>query len=403
MKRAIIFLLTLSALFVNAQEENEPSVNDFNFESTTNPAFTIIEESPTAINTPDNLKSLALYVSNGFSNGNIALETNPYWLIPNTKDKSYEDYRGIKTNRKGKKIINPFKAIQTNTSFSVAYTNKEFQGFEDEKKVAAIGLRTTLVQLFSRKQTDNIINILSDTDQPYSDDALNKYNGTLVFSDAIVTREMADEYVANKTIPQNYIDVANTVLTQNPDYKTMYADGKSLATAYFNDITQRLVKFYYNPKNIKPILRIDGAVAYSLLFKENEFNSDTAKRLGGWITLDLALPFNDKNYFHLYAISRYIDNGFNIDAEQNYFDTSFWDIGGKLELELGKFDLSYEYLQRDGDDEQYRSVGNITYQINKKMSLTGGFGKDFPVGENNLVTILGVNWALDSGASSPSQ
>nr|WP_321245325.1 hypothetical protein [uncultured Psychroserpens sp.] len=399
MKRVFIFLLTLSALNANAQEENKASVNDFNFESSANPAFTIIEETPTAINTPDNIKSLALYVSNGFSNGNIALETNPYWLIPNTKDKSYEDYRGIKKNRHGKDIIDPFKALQTNTSFSMAFTNKEFQGFEEEKKVAAIGLRTTLFQLFSRKQTDKIVNVLSDTGQPYSDDALNKYNGNLVFTNDIVTREMADEYVKNKTIPQSYIDTANKVLQQNPNYKSIYEDGKGLATAYFDEITERIVKFYYNPKNIKPILRLDGAMAYSLLFKENEFSSNTAKRLGGWITLDLALPFNDKNYFHLYAISRYIDNGFNIDAEQNYFDTSFWDIGGKLELELGKFNLSYEYLQRDGDDEQYRSVGNITYQINKKMSLTGGFGKDFPVGEDNLVTVIGINWALTSGES----
>ncbi|WP_299337985.1 hypothetical protein [uncultured Psychroserpens sp.] len=399
MKRVVIILLTLSVFVINAQNENEASVNDFNFESTANPAFTIIEESPTAINTPDNLKSLALYVSNGFSNGNIALETNPYWLIPNTKDKSYEDYRGLKKNRKGEYVIDPFKALQTNTSFSVAYTNKEFQGFEEEKKVAAIGLRTTLVQLFSRKQTDKIANILSDTGQPYSDDALNKYNGTLVFSNDIVTREMADEYVKNKTIPQNYIDTANSVLSQNPNYKSKYADGKSLATAYFDEITARIVKFYYNPKNIKPILRVDGAMAYSLLFKENSFESNTAKRIGAWVTLDLALPFNDKNYFHLYGISRYIDNGFNVDGDQNYFETSFWDIGGKLELELGKFNLSYEYLQRDGDDEKYRSVGNITYQVNKKMSLVGGFGKDFPIGEDNLVSLLGINWSLDSGSS----
>lgn len=397
MKRVLTLFFFLYVVTINAQEENKASINDFNFESTANPAFTIIEESPTAINTPDNIQSIALYVSNGFSNGNIALETNPYWLIPNTKDKSYEDYRGLKKNKSGEFIIDPFKALQTNTSFSVAYTSKEFQGFEDEKKVAAIGLRTTLFQKFSKKQTDKIVNILSDISDSYSNDALNKYNGTLVFSNAIVTREMADEYIKSKTIPQNYIDIATNVLTQNPDFISSYADGKSLATAYFNEITERIVKFYYNPKNIKPILRLDGAVAYSLLFKENKIDSHTAKRLGGWITLDIVLPFNDKNYFHLYAISRYIDNGFNLDMEENYFETGFWDIGGKLELELGKFNLSYEYLQRDGDDEQYRSVGNITYQISKKMSFTGGFGRDFPVDDDNLVTILGINWSLEGG------
>lgn len=28
------------------------------------------------------------------------------------------------------------------------------------------------------------------------------------------------------------------------------------------------------------------------------------------------------------------------------------------------------------------------------MSITGGFGKDFPE-DDNLVTILGINWGLD--------
>ncbi len=398
MKRISLIFLFLIGI-IDAQQE-QPSVNDFNFESTTTPAFTIIEEAPTAINTPDNIKSLALYISNGFSNGNITVETNPYWLIPNTKDKSYRDYRGIKQNKKGEYVIDPFKAIQTNTSFSLAYTSKEFEGFEEEKKVGAIGVRTTLFQLFSGKQTKKIVNILNTTADPYSNEALDKYNGTLVFSSLIVSREMADEYVINGTIPQNFIDTADTFLNSNTDYKSTYADGKSLAKAYFDEITDRIVKFYYNPKNIKPIFRIDGAIAYSILFKENDFNTNTAKRLGGWLTADLALAFNDRNYFHLYAIARYIDNGFNLDSQQNYFNTNFWDIGGKLELELGKFNLSYEYLQRDGDDDLYRSVGNITYQIKKDVSITGGFGRDFPV-TDNLVTILGINWGLDLGDDSP--
>ena len=393
MKRIKLIFLLLVGIIMNAQEE-KASVNDFNFESTTNPAFTLIEEAPTAINTPDNIKSLALYVSNGFSNGNIALETNPYWLISNTKDKSYKDYRGIKKNKKGEYIIDPFKAIQTNTSFSLAYTEKEFEGFTEEKKVGAIGLRTTVLQLFSRKQTNTIVNILNTTADPYSNNILNRYNGTLVFSSIIVTRKMADDYVENGNIPQTFIDEANTFLASNTAYKSTYADGKSLAKAYFDEITPRIVKFYYNPKNIKPIFRVDGALAYSLLFKESNIDTNTAKRLGGWLTTDLALAFNDKNYFHLYTIARYIDNGFNQDAQQNYFDTSFWDIGGKLELELGRFNLSYEYLQRDGDNDQYRSVGNITYQINKDISITGGFGRDFPVSDDNLVTILGINWGL---------
>ncbi len=91
-----------------------------------------------------------------------------------------------------------------------------------------------------------------------------------------------------------------------------------------------------------------------------------------------------------------MDEGFNIDEEGFYFNESFWDYGGKLELELNKFKLGYEYLKRSGDEERFRSVGNISYQLNDEIIITGGFGKDFPV-DNNLVTILGINWGFDLG------
>ena len=132
LKRNLIFMLLLGNSVLFSQEE--ASINDFNFESVTNPAFTLIGESPSEINTPSNLKSLALYLSNGFSNTNIALETNPYWLIDFEGKRSYQKFRGIKTKENGQSYIDPFIGWKTNSSFSLAYINKKFEGFEDSKK-----------------------------------------------------------------------------------------------------------------------------------------------------------------------------------------------------------------------------------------------------------------------------
>ena len=104
-------------------------------------------------------------------------------------------------------------------------------------------------------------------------------------------------------------------------------------------------------------------------------------------------------YLHFYGIGKYVDDGFNIDSAGLYSNQHFWDYGGKVELELKKLKFSYEYLMRSIDSEQFRSVGNITYQVNNNISVTGGFGKDFP-SDNNLVTILGINWGLDLGENS---
>ncbi|KJD31267.1 hypothetical protein PK35_15650 [Tamlana nanhaiensis] len=393
MKRfSIIFLVLVG--FVTTQQA-QTTINDFNFESTTTPAFTLVDETPTAINSPENIKSLAVYVYNGYNNGNIALESNPYWIIPNKKDRSYQDFRGIKLNKKGEFYINPFNGIKTNSSFSFGYVTKQFDGYTGDKKVASIGARTAILQLYSENKVKSLVDIISKTAAPYSNEALQKYNGTLVFLNLIVTKFDAEEYIINNKIPQSYIDAANSFLTKNPDFNSNYPDGKSLANAYFKEVTDRIVKFYYNPKDIKPFLRLDGALAYGMLFKENTISSNV-NRFSGWLTLDFAINLIKKekqasqpaNYLHIYGIAKYVDDGFI--ANQGVF----WDYGGKVELEFNKLKFAYEYLKRDGFGSQYRSVGNINYQLFKKVSLTGAFGKDFPE-ENNLITLLGVNWDLD--------
>lgn len=394
MKRFLIFFLVLAG-FVNIQHA-QTAINDFNFESTTTPAFTLVDETPTAINSPENIKSLAVYVYNGYNNGNIALESNPYWIIPNKKDRSYLDYRGIKFNKKkGEYHICPFNGIKTNSSFSFGYVTKQFEGYTGDKKVASIGARTALFQLYNKNKTASLAEIIKRVSASFSNKALQKFNATLIFSNLIVTKFDAEEFIINNKIPQKFIDAANSFLVNNPDFNSNYPNGNSLAKAYFNEITDRIVKFYYNPKDIKPFLRLDGALAYGMLFTDNNIASNV-NRFSSWLTLDFAINLIKKenlatknaNYLHVYGIAKYVDDGFI--ANQGVF----WDYGAKVELEFNKLKFAYEYLKRDGFGKQYRSVGNINYQVFKKVSLTGAFGKDFPE-NNNLITLLGVNWDLD--------
>ena len=172
----------------------------------------------------------------------------------------------------------------------------------------------------------------------------------------------------------------------------------------------RLVKKFLNsiicPKILKPNFRLDGSLAYSLMFLNNNFDRST-HRFGSWLTANLAFDISKKksatpsdkntnNYINILAIAKYVEDGFIIDENQRFIDRTFWDYGAKIELEVNQLKFSYEYLQRNGDVDQHRSVGNIIYQLNKNISITGGFGKDFQE-EDNLVTILGINWGLNLG------
>jgi len=404
----INFILYFSFVIAYAQDDNavKKSFNDFNFESVSNPAFSILGETPSAINTPDNLKSLGLYLSNGFSNSNIAVEINPYWIFGD-QDTSYEAYRGIKKSATSAKI-SPFKAFSTNSSISIAYLQKEFNGFDEEKKVFAIGGRATIFEYYGKVRTQKVLNVVNALGNGYSNDVLKLFNehvaGTLTASGAplgVPDDTILKTYLDTKVIPKDYLDAGDSFMKKFPQYAGSFNNSAELVGNYFDESSKKVLDFVFNPKNIKPLLRIDGAVAYSVLFKDSNIDSNTARRIGAWLSLDLALQFSEKNYIHLLAIGKYMDDGFNINPE-GYFTISFWDYGGKVEFDINKFKLSYEYLAREGFGEQYRSVGNITYQLSKKMSIVGGFGKDFPE-EDNLVTILGINWGLDLGESTHSK
>ncbi|AUC74811.1 hypothetical protein [Olleya sp. Bg11-27] len=409
------FLFFLVCGFSFAQDN--VSVNDFNFESTTNPAFSLLGETPTQINTPDNLKALGLYLSNGFSNTNIAVEVNPYWLIDFEVDRSYQNYRGLKTNINGKTYIDPFIGLKTNSSFSVGYIDKQFSGFEVEKKTLAIGYRTTILQFYNTNRLHKIQDVIQQIDNGVQR-PLNKlfeeflageninFPGSGSCSALETDLELKAKY---ESLAQDFLDrILDEQAPDDPDalairginilsgMDRLKITKGEIVSSYFEDRCENIKNFVTNPKTIKPVFRLDGALGYSVLFKENEVSAATANRFGAWLTADVAVQFNSQSYLHFYGIGKYVDDGFNIDSAGLYSNQYFWDYGGKIELELKKLKFSYEYLMRSIDSDQFRSVGNITYQVNNNISVTGGFGKDFP-SDNNLVTILGINWGLDLG------
>ncbi|WP_298901016.1 hypothetical protein [uncultured Psychroserpens sp.] len=412
--RNLFFLLC--GLFISlanyGQQENkqEVSINDFTFQNTTAPAFLLLDQTPTAIENPENIGSLATYLYSGFDSGNIAIESNLYWWFVNKENtgESYEAYRGFTENSfdqngdidKSTAKIDPFKGVSTNTSVSIGYIDKKFNGFAEAKKTFSIGIRSNIFSVYGEDRRTELI------------EAINGIRGKVSGS---TEKGISDQDVLNF---ENAINGPNSNLTmpginvleggaqaQKPYYdlaKNQGIDSK-VVDYYMKERLKVMKNFYYNRKNIKPTFRADFGAGYGLLFNDNNFSS-SLDRFAGWLTFDYSIDLvkssnrddKSKNYLHLYGIAKYVDDGFNIGENQIPFSNDYWDVGGKIEFEFKKIKFSYEYLKRSGDDDQYRSVGNFTFHYSKKLSITGGFGKDFPV-DDNLVTLLGINWGINLG------
>ncbi len=327
----------------------------------TSPAFLIVEETPTQIYTPTNVKALAIHALDNFGKS-ISVEVAPYYFIGNKKtDRSYFKYMGIIKNEDNTITQKPFSGLNT-TTVSFAFVDKEFIDFEESKKTYSVGFRTTILRFYDKRK---------------------------IIDNAAAAQE------AMTKIPQ-----IPTELIVNED-----EEGMRRFFAANEQLIDELLKPYQ--KTIKPIFKVDGALGYSALFKENNIDSGTANRFGAWLTAEGSLILNEgskskfNSYMNLLFTARYINDGFNISEDGIYFTENYTDVGGKIELEFGRFGFGYEFIARSGNNEGERSVGNIRFTITKDISIIGGFGKDFEK-TDNLLTTIGLNWGLNFGKSETS-
>ncbi len=362
-KSYLLIFLVCNPWYFHAQKN--VSLSEYQMSNITSPAFQLLEETVTDIYTPENVKALALHVQNNFGES-MAIEVAPYFFI-NTKSKNRTYYKYIGVTKENNVLKqNPFSGLNT-TTLSFAYLKKDFETIanDDEHKTFSIGARTTLLRFFNKekihKNAESVLNILSDP---------------------------------NLLLPEEILDMQEGPEKDEAEKKFYIEQQK---------IDERFKPFQ---KTIKPIFKLDGAVAYSSLFVDNSIYAKTVNRFGSWLTSEFSLILNEgdeesatNNYVNLLFIARYIEDEFNSETQDTFTTNYYRDYGGKISFELGKFTLGYEYLKRHGTITSERSVGNISFALDKNISITGGFGKDFQLGDN-LLTIFGINWGLNLGDSS---
>lgn len=363
MKKQYLLLFVLFCHFGLVTAQNI-DLSNFQMNTMTSPAFQLLEQTVTDVYTPENVKALALHVQNNFGES-MAIEVAPYFFI-NTKSKKRTYYRYIGVSKENDVLKqNPFSGLNT-TTLSFSYIKKDFENIvgDTEHKTFSIGGRTTLLRFFDKEKiytnSENIVNELLKTSSP-----------------PISILSMPDGPEKVEALKKFYIQEQK--------------------------IEERFKPFQ---KTIKPIFKLDAALAYSELFKENTTSGGTVNRFGSWLTGEFNLILNEdddksatNNYMSVLFTARYIEDGFNMEVADTYSTKYYRDFGGKVNFEFGKFTFGYEYIKRDGSISSERSVGNISFALDKNIRLNGGFGKDFQV-TDNLVALFGINWGLNLGNTS---
>jgi hypothetical protein len=212
-------------------------------------------------------------------------------------------------------------------------------------------------------------------------------------------KNMADAYTHFRVVSQKIIDDADLIMKR--DFPNITPANN--LTEYFNQrdkiiensISEEADEFAEILK--KPLLSLDLAAAYSTLYSDNTHGNNQQDRVGVWSTLTFS-PKVQNNYLNIYGFIRYIkDNSVYSNLTSGYSDQiEYFDYGCKIQIDIDAFSFGYEYIKRNGDGNNYRSVGVVQYKISSNYYLTGGFGKNFiSDSDKDLVSLLGIRWGMN--------
>jgi hypothetical protein len=369
----IIPILTWSCEVVHGQKLFRDSTLTLSELKLTNaPAFSLLDISPSSIETTPTTKTIGISIANAINQGNgvpqnLAIEVTPFWLF---KHKKMTDYKYFGVNKDYKKN-SPLSQARF-FSISLAVINKDSTtniGTLANHNVG-FGVRTTVIKCYSKSSLKSIRNA-----------KYNWYNSQMNF--LLQHKAMA-------------VTTAQIDSFEKGLYKWQREEDKS----DYGDTIKTIMQ-------AKPLFALDAAFATNLAFDSNSMNSSRISKTGLWanavLSIDLTEDNPGTNYLNIYAIGRYINTSDSIDAAGKYVSYNLVDFGGKTEFQLGKISIAYEYIQRYSSDNStkvtFKSVGIIQYKIKDGLFITGSIGQNFTDIRylNNRVTTLGLNWGFADG------
>ena len=365
MKKILIVLSVINLLVVSnskAQNNNEVALEDLKMPSS--PAFILLDVAPTSIDRPTTTKAFSTSVlksineNNGFPE-NYSIDFAPYWFFKHKKLNAM-DYWGFKKTVNGNKQKPFSQARYGNISFAAVKSEVAVDSLAITKDVSniAIGFRTTLFQLRSDKDIEDLI----------------QFNNKHV--------ERLSQLMDDPTIsPADLIKILES-------------------DAVLTECNEGIISVL----NRRAVLALDFAGAGSWYFENNIYNTIESNRAGAWLTLNYAKSLNKRvntgrnNYFNLYLTGRLLNDNNFLTEFLGTTSTTLFDSGGKIELEFDKFSVSYEYLNRkvlNTHINTYRSSGLLKYRATEQLLVTAAFGKNFGK-VNNAITQIGLSWSINN-------
>jgi hypothetical protein len=345
-----LFFVLLLSCYANYTLAYNDDVKLSDLQMPVSPAFILLDVAPVSIEKPTTVKAFSTSILNNINqtNGipdNFAFDFAPYWFFKHSKLTALK-YMGLKDGVKQ----NPFSQLGFG-NLSIAYVNTPEQIDSATPEVGtrnyfSTGIRTTILQFRDTKP-------------------VNKINDLNVK----ITKRQSD--LNSMYIEKPRDEIANII------------DRDSVINSYLDTIGFALEQ--------KPVFALDFSGASSWVFEKDNFNTGTFNRAGVWLTANVWIPLEKLDLHHYYIAIYCIGRGLMRSFDNK--DTVSLDAGSKIEIELDRFSLAYEYIVRyditDNNNKTFRSSGMLKYRISDGIQITSALGRNFG-DANNLIAHLGI-------------
>jgi len=416
------FIATLCLIFLVIETKSQTvpdtinlKVKNINLEqlkSPTNPAFILMNTSPTEIVVPGSGPEFITSIqnaSNDFSAlpNNYGFSVTPFWWTNRAKHLAFEDdfdtvnhFRFFRTLGISGGIVQGVESDET-WRYGLGFQTALLRGKIDNAKKIAYknSLRDyhksyyAIDEFYYKDQNFNLL------DQERNTIILNLKDIDIQIESGSLDPETAAQqkimYVKKLGRVQNELDSLKRILAVEFNEKAQTLESSKPLDDKFNDMNERVGLKW----------DIGGGLAYSS--ENNKIDSTGLYRIGFWSDFggNLIAPDSASTKLSGFLLLRYLYYKEILYAKEaeviKINNLSLMDFGGRLQLDLsGKFSLGVEGIYRLGIagsvfESTYKINGNVQYQVGKNKLVYASFGNKFNdqsnTGPEDFIITFGFN------------
>jgi len=354
----VLTVLSSTCVLLLAQSDSSKNGSIDDIRTPPSPAFVLLGIEPSSVELPTTPRALGLSLLSATNQGDIiprnyALEFAPYWLVPEHRELTFEEY------------YHPNIAQSLSQTFSVSLISAKQTGIDSllSGSDVALGIRTQLLSGEPSARLDSLDDSLGIAQKEYGF-LYHHFRTNIIPEDSILLqgythlKDSVEHGLSRDSLKlQEYARLKDSIYTVFCEDSTHLAQLNKTKTRLAQSMAAE------DQHRVGWIVEMAGAIVEA--FPHNTFGQESIRRWGIWVTPTYKLENPCIDFLVVARFIRDLDSSTN----QNFFDGGF-----RLITHFSDLSFSAEYVSRSSFDvtvtSQTANSTSGTFSLKNTYRLT---------------------------------